>query len=482
MKISDIIYKEEYILSEINDDTKILGICTKEIDVKDGYILLIPNSKNYFHNDNAHLPIAVICDKDAIVPNHIPKIYVDNARIAISNAYMRFYRPDMSKTLLIGVTGTNGKTSTATIIENILSQSGKKVGFIGTGRISVSEQTISPDFYSMTTPDPEVLYPSLRRMTDEKCDAIVMEVSSHALAFEKVAPLFFDYALYTNLSSEHRDFHANMDDYFNTKAKLFQNCKSAFINIDCPYGKRLAKICQAKKITTTGILWRGDIYVRKIESKGFDGSSYIYYNNEYSFKVNLALPGIFNIYNSLLAVAVCIDAGVAPCFIKKYLSNISSIPGRFEIIKDKITVIIDYAHTDEAFNNILKELSKNKKSSITVVFGCGGNRDREKRPKIATITEKYADKLIVTSDNSRSEDPKNIFNDIISGLTKNKHIVIEDRATAIEYAILNAKDNDIVALIGKGHEKYNIDKNGYHPFDEKALVKEALKKRNITCE
>ena len=478
MKISDIIYREEYILCEINEDSEFKRLITVADEVCDEDILIIPNSEKMpkFENKN-HLPKAVICDINAILPENIPAIRVNNPRLAMSLAFYRYERPRLENIKIIGITGTNGKTSTATMINNVLSEIGYKTGFIGTGKIEINREKTTDDNYSMTTPDPPLLYKSLREMAEAGCDAIIMEVSSHALALDKLAPLNFDIGVFTNLSPEHIDFHGDIEGYFKAKTKLFDLCELMIFNNDDKYARRAYERCQKRKISA-GILWQGDVWASKVQSRGFSGLEYTYHSNGFSFKMKLPLPGLYNAYNSMLASAVCIEMGCKPCQVKEIMNKMPPVPGRYEVIKDSISVIIDYAHTAEAFNSIMNDISKNKgNGNITVVFGCGGNRDKSKRPLMAKIAEKYADRIIVTSDNSRAEDPKDIISDIIRGFENGSYEVREDRAKAIATAITEAKDGDIVAIIGKGAEKYNIDKSGYHPFDEKAIVKTALNKR-----
>lgn len=478
MKILDIIYRDEFIFSNADESTDIDKIATSFDELDGKTLLIIPNSKNIPKEiPTKEYPAAVICDQEANIPEEIPVIKVENPRLALSKACFRFENTDFSKITLIGVTGTNGKTTTATFIKKILEHSGYKVGFIGTGKIEIGNECITKEDYSMTTPDPTLLYKTIGRMVLEGCSTVVMEISSHSLALEKVAPLKFDYALFTNLSCEHTDFHSDIEDYFLAKFKLFGQCKKAVFNIDDEYGRRAYNECLSPKISV-GAVWQGDIQARNIENHGLSGINYIYRYGPHYCKIRLKTAGIYNVYNSMLAAAVCIDMGCKPCEVKRALYEISSLPGRFEIIKDEITVIIDYAHTDFAFYNIMKELNSIKRSSVlSVVFGCGGERDKSKRPKMAKIAEAFADKIIVTQDNSRKEDPKNIISDIIRGFTKKSYIVNENREKAIEDAILSADDGDIVAVIGKGAEKYNIDKDGYHAFDEKKIIYSALKKR-----
>lgn len=479
MKISDIIRREEYILSEVADDLEFNGMKIRLEEIEDGDILIIPNSQRIPDYSNGKiLPIAVICDSNAVLPGNIPAIRVENPRIAMSRAFFRYHNPDLNNMKIIGVTGTNGKTSTATLISKVLSDAGYKTGFIGTGKITIDDKEINETNYSMTTPDPDLLYSALKQMSIAGCSAVVMEVSSHALALDKVTPLIFDYGIFTNMSKEHTDFHGDMDNYFAAKLKLFDLCRCGIFNIDDVYAKRAYELCKTRKISI-GIIWRGDCWATNINNRGFAGVEYIYHQRDFSFKTKLSLPGIYNTYNSMLAAALCIDMGCKPCDVKNSIEQISNISGRYEIIKSKISVIIDYAHTPAAFESILKELSLLKSNKrLTVVFGCGGDRDREKRPLMAKFAEKYADRIIVTSDNSRRERIKDIICDIIRGFERGKYEIIENRADAISEAIVNSQDGDIVAIIGKGPEKYNIDSSGYHSFDEKEIISSALLMRD----
>lgn len=478
MRISEIIYCNEYILSEIDENIEFDSLSTDASTVSEHDILVIPNSNRLpdITQINA-MPLAVICDTNVILPKSIPTIRVKNSRIATANAFYRYNRITLDGIKLIGVTGTNGKTTTATIIQNILSGAGYSVGFIGTGKIEINGEKISDINYSMTTPDPPLLYKSIADMIRQKCNAIVMEVSSHALALDKVAPLKFDYGIFTNLSPEHIDFHGDMESYFKAKMKLFDNCNCGIFNIDDEYCRKAYSLCDRRKISA-GILWRGNVWASNIVNRGFDGIEYIYHSTGFSFRMKLPFAGIYNSYNSMLAAAVSIDMGCKPCEVKQIISETSPVLGRYEIIKDEISVIIDYAHTSAAFEAILHELSSLKQDKrLTVVFGCGGNRDKTKRPKMAGIAEKYADRIILTSDNSRNEDTKEIIADIIKGFDKGCYEIKETRADAIQSAILEAKTGDIVAIIGKGPERYNIDKDGYHYFNEKKQVLSALKDR-----
>ena len=484
MRISKIIKREEYLLCEISDELEFNQIKTDIYNLDKGDILFILSDEKTpdFSLINI-LPLAVICSPKTILPDFISTIRVDNPRRAWANACFRYQNFLIGSTKIIAVTGTNGKSTTASLIRHILASLGHKVGFIGTGKIEIDGKALTDENYSMTTPDPPLLYQSLKQMISEGCDVVVMEVSSHSLALEKLAPLTFDYGVFTNLSPEHLDFHGDMENYFETKLKLFSKSICSVFNIDDEYCRRAYSLCEGRKIST-GILWRGDVWACNIQSRDFLGIEYFYHGNSFSFKASLPLPGIYNAYNSMLAATVCIDMGCKPCEVKEALSHCPAIDGRFEVINDSVLVIIDYAHTEFAFRNIMRELWANKRGRhLTVVFGCGGNRDRSKRPRMAEIAEQFADRIIVTADNSRNERTKNIISDIIKGFEKGSYEIKENRTDAIRCAILEADDGDMVAIIGKGPEKYNIDKNGYHRFNEREIILSALSERgSAQCE
>ena len=361
----------------------------------------------------------------------------------------------------------------------MLIKEGETVGFIGTGRIEINDTLLSEEFYSMTTPDPELLYPKIKEMLDYGCNYIVMEASSHALYFDKLAPIPFEIGIFTNLTEEHLDFHKDMESYYAAKLKLFKSCKIGIFNCDDRYGRKAfgAVSCRAYSI---GILWPGDVMAREIVSNGLFGTEYIYRENALIFKVKTKLVGSYNIYNSMLALKALILLGFKPCNVKKDLFEISSILGRFEIREGSPLVIRDYAHTPFALENLLKTVKtlKNPKQNIKIVFGCGGERDKSKRSVMGKIAKKYCSFSIVTADNSRGENLSEIISDILEGFDEtDKRQVITDRKKAIEYAIVNADENDVIIVAGKGCENYIIDKDGKHYFNEKEIIEDAFLKR-----
>ncbi len=423
-------------------------------------------------------PVCVISDRK-LDTDGIPVILTENPRKMLSYAYARFCDADLSRIKFVGITGTNGKTTTASMIKAILSAEEKRVGFIGTGKIESDGRILSGFDYSMTTPDPDVLYPAIKRMAEDGCEYIIMEVSSHSLAYEKLAPITFEVSVFTNLSHEHLDFHGNIEDYFKTKCKLFEKSKLGIFNIDDEYGRRAFSEAKCDK-KSVGILWEANINAKGPKLFGFMGSAYLYRGENFIFKMNLPLAGAYNIYNSLCAISTACALGCRPCMAKKALEQMRSPDGRFETINGSVTVIIDYAHTPLAFENVLKTIKscKNSEQKLICVFGCGGLRDKEKRPLMAKTAESLCDFLVITEDNSRGEEREKIIDDILKGVSDlSKCAVIPARKEAIENAILDAEDGSVIAILGKGAERYNIDKNGTHPFDEREIAKRALEKR-----
>jgi len=413
---------------------------------------------------------------------HIPTVFVDNPRYVYAILASRLANINYEFTEFIAVTGTNGKTTTATMIFEIMKSAGISVGMIGTGKITYMNTTFTDCNYSMTTPDPDLLYNSIKRMQDMGCKLIVMEVSSHALALQKVAPIKFKISIFTSLSPEHMDFHTDMEEYYKAKLTLFNQSLKGIFNADDLFSSRAMKDCsEICEVLSIGVIWDAESMARDVLMQGLKGSTYIYREQNLIFRVKLQIPGYYNIYNSMLAIKCAIEYGIAPYIAKEAINSIKSIPGRCEVICNNPCVIIDYAHTELAFEGILKTISTAKLSGQTLytVFGCGGERDKEKRPRMARIAQRYSDKVIITSDNPRNENPSEIINDILEGISDHtKREVIPDRKLAIEYAIKKAKHDDIVLILGKGHEKYIIDNSGYHPFNERAICEMAMQERN----
>ena len=476
MILKDLLKDFEYKLHGASADTEIECVTTDIKSHTDNclYILLKPKS------DIKNLPKSggvAILGGEPEEKLHLPYIVCSDIRAAMAYIYSRFYGINYKRLSFIGITGTNGKSSTLTLLSNILTADGHSVGCIKTGEIKIKSRTITGDAYSMTTPDPEALYKSIREMQDAGCDTVIMEVSSHSLALRKVEPIFFDYAIFTGLSPEHLDFHGDMEEYYKTKRRLFDKTRCAVVNIDDEYGMRLYSELDIKKYSF-GVVSDSDAYIDNYEYLGFSGSSFKFRLGERNINLRLPLIGSFNVYNALGAITVSCDIEVSPYIIRDAIRNTEIIEGRFQILSHSPTVIVDYAHTSLAFECFLRELCRLKENkSVTVIFGAGGERDKGKRERMGRLAERYADKIILTSDNSRSEEPMSIIRDILGGISKKQVYVDIERGRAVKDAVLSAGENEIVAIIGKGAEKYNIDKSGYHEYDEIALIKKLLAAR-----
>ena len=482
MKLCELLKDHEYRCSQDVRDVEISYITSDPRDVRADTLFVL--TKGVTYPTEKLLPLVLARQPALIVAEEIPSGYsadiplllTPSARRTLSVALFRRYVGNDLSVPIIGITGTNGKTTTASMLTHILSQSGYRVGAILTGGIFIGDTRLSDTFYSMTTPDPALLYPTLRTMKDAACDYIVMEVSSHALALEKVAPLHFDIGIFTNLSTDHLDFHKSMEDYYQAKARLFSMCSRGIVNADDPYASRL--VTQAPcPITTVGVLQEADVMAHTVEDYGLDGFSYLYKTKDFSFLTRQISPGIYNVYNSLCALTAAIALGVRPCDAKRHMAYFSPPEGRMESIHMSPRVYIDYAHTPEALQSALKTINKGKKEGqkTILVFGCGGDRDKSKRAVMARYAQMYADTVILTTDNSRTESPVSIVKDIIKGFTdRHRYTVIMDRAEAIRHALRIASAEDIVLIAGKGHERYTLDANGYHTFDERKIVFDVL--------
>lgn len=411
------------------------------------------------------------------LPEDVTFIVTKDTRYALAISACNFYGNPSRKFKLIGITGTKGKTTTTYMIKTLLEAQGKKVGLIGTIENYIGEESLGES--DRTTPESLELQKIFAEMVKEKVEYVVMEVSSQALKLNRVAGSNFDVGVFTNFSKEHisKKEHTDMEDYFNSKMKLFNMCQMAFVNIDDFRGarvKREAK-CQVK---TYGIDNGCDLLAKDITitNVGVDFKAKLTDRNE---RIKVDIPGRFSVYNSLAAISVALYYGCSPEIIKTALENIK-IPGRSELVPNKkeLSIMIDYAHSPESLENILQAVKTYTKGRVIVVFGCGGDRDSSKRPIMGEIAGRIADYSIVTSDNPRTEDPELIVKDIEKGIakTKGKYEVIVDRKEAIEKAISMANKKDIIILAGKGHEPYQEINKKKYPFDERIIVKDIINK------
>ena len=389
----------------------------------------------------------------------------------------RFYREPSKSLDLIGVTGTNGKTSITYLVKSIFEAENEKTGIIGTMGSIIDNKIIDN---KNTTPESLTIQRHLRKMVDSGIKYCVMEVSSHSLDMKRVEYMDFQIGIFTNLTEDHLDYHITMENYFNSKLKLFNRTqKYNIINIDDPYGKKIIdKMENNIPIITYGIDEKSDVYATDVicHTKGVD---FILHTPKGSIPINLNLLGKFSVYNALAAISCGIIYNIDLSIIKKGIESVKGIKGRFEIVPiDKdYSVIIDFAHTPDGLEKVLTTIEQFAEGRKIVVFGAGGNRDKAKRPIMGETVAKHADLCVVTSDNPRFEDPDKIIEDIIVGVEKVKgnYIAITDRKEAIKYALLNARPKDTILLAGKGHETYTIIKDEVIPFDEKQIVLDILK-------
>ena len=387
-----------------------------------------------------------------------PVIYTENTRKAQAQACHVFHGKPSEKFQLIGITGTNGKTTTTFLIKQILEAAGKKVGLIGTNQNMIGDEILHT---TRTTPDSFELQALFAQMAEKQVDTVVMEVSSHALFLDRVYGCDFDIGVFTNLTQDHLDFHKTMDAYAEAKAILFSNCKKGVVNTDDLWSEHmLGGTCI---YTTYGVEQSADL---KAENVVLHQQGVEFTLNGVPF--NLGIPGKFSVYNALSAIGATQAAGLSLSFIAEALSKAKGVKGRAEIIDlgFDFTVLIDYAHTPDGVENILKTAKGFAKGDVIILLGCGGDRDNKKRPIMGEIATTMADFAIITSDNPRTEQPSKIIDDILKGVKGDRYTVIEDRRSAISYALHNAKKDDA----GKGHEDYQIIGKEKRHFDETEIL------------
>ena len=410
------------------------------------------------------------------IPEDITVIIAEDTRYALAIAACNYYGNPSRKMKLIGVTGTKGKTTTTYMIKEILEKNGIKVGLIGTVASYVGDKKIADN--ENTTPESLKLQEIFSRMLEEKCQAVVMEVSSQSLKMERVAGCDFDYGIFTNFAEDHISSkeHPDMEDYFNSKVKLFKMCKKGFINADDIYAITIPKLVPECDISTYGI----DNYCNLLAKDITVTNQYVDFKvklGDKNERIKVSIPGRFSVYNSLAAIAVALQFGCNSENIKEALLNIR-VPGRSELVDNKLglTIMIDYAHTPESLEKILSSVKVYTKGRVISVFGCGGDRDKNKRPMMGEVSGRVADYTIITSDNPRTEAPNEIVLEIEKGIkkTKGKYECIVNRKEAIKKAISIAKKNDIIVLAGKGHEQYQEINKKRYPFDESKIVNEII--------
>jgi UDP-N-acetylmuramoyl-L-alanyl-D-glutamate--2,6-diaminopimelate ligase len=413
-------------------------------------------------------------------------IVVENTRTALADIAIAFYRRPAQRLKLAGVTGTNGKTTTAFLIKHICEQAGMRCGLIGTVRYEVGERILPA---TRTTPESLDLQELLAMIVNASCRAAAMEVSSHALAQERTRGIEWDVAVFTNLSQDHLDFHGTMERYFEAKSRLFVELSRqekkrkpvAVVNIDDRYGEQLlGKIDKNIATITYGMGVRADFRASNYRME-FAGTSYQLEARGRSYLVRLPLIGRFNVANSMAALAAANALGINLRQAILSLAKSPQVPGRLEIVpaKRQFQVFVDYAHTPDALLNVIKTLRELDPRRLLVVFGCGGNRDKLKRPLMAEVVDRHADYAIVTSDNPRKEDPGAIIADVEKGFHSDRYEKIVDRTEAVSRAIELAQPRDIVLIAGKGHENYQEFADNTIPFDDIQVARRAIENHPV---
>ena len=414
---------------------------------------------------------AVVCQRDLGIPG---QILTPDTRKAYSRMAANFYGNPSKKLRLIGVTGTKGKSTVATLIKAVLMAAGKKVRLIGTIQNEIGDKIIPAD---KTTPDALELESLYADMVKEGCEYCVMEVSSHALDQNRIGDSHYEVAVFTNLSHEHLDYHKTMENYFEAKAKLFSICDTAVINADDPYGQRLLSQCTCPALAFSMKEGRAGLRAFDVQHHP-DSVDFRFCYEGVEGKLRFAMPGDFSVRNALAAMGACLQLGVCLDTITGALRTVAGVRGRNEIIPTgrDFTVICDYAHSPDSIENILSSLKETVHGRLVALFGCGGDRDRTKRPLMGAAAAAYADFVYVTSDNPRTEDPEAIIQEILPGVEGRgvPYAVIPDRREAIFQAIRDAKPGDTIVLCGKGHEDYQVIGHEKRHFDEREIVAEAL--------
>ena len=431
----------------------------------------------------SHGAVLVVASSDRPDDAHVPWLTVTDERVALAELSAAFYGDPSRELTVVGVTGTNGKTTTTYLISAIFDAAGWSCGRIG----SVGYRTgVSETVAERTTPEAPEVQALLREMVDQGCTACAMEVSSHALAMRRVEGTQFAAAVFSNLTRDHLDYHPNMEHYFATKRRLFEMLQEgapAIINVDDPYGEQIA--ATAGRPVTYAITAAADITAVGIDST-LEGSSIEVKTPRGHLHIRTRLPGWLNVYNVLAAVATAVALDVPFRAIEQGVARLDGVPGRFEIVStsdDDVSVIVDFAHTDDALRSVLAAVRELCNGRVITVFGCGGNRDATKRPLMGAVAERLSDLVVVTSDNPRSEDPDAIIEEIRLGIEaptdslQPTHVGIADRGDAIGHAVDQAEPGDAVVIAGKGHETHQLIGEERRPFNDRLVAVTALDRR-----
>lgn len=488
MKLNEMLVGLEGLKVKGDLEREIAGIDRNSKEIKKGFLFIAikgftVDGHQYIEEAIKNGATAVMveegCDlKSLKLPQDITIIMAKDTREGLAICSSNFYGNPSRKFKLIGVTGTKGKTTTTFMIKEILEKAGKKVGLVGTIATYINGNKIKDS--DRTTPESIELQQIFAQMVKEGVEVVVMEVSSQSLKLHRVDGCEFDIVLFTNFSEDHISpkEHPDMQDYFNSKLKLFNMCKTGIVNVDDLYGTKIPTLFPDNNITTYGIDNFANVLAKDITIT----NSYVDFKvkiTDRNERVKTGIPGRFSVYNSLAAICVAQKFGISPETVKEALLEVR-VPGRSELVNNKkeLPIMIDYAHSPESLENILQAVKSYTRGNVISVFGCGGDRDSGKRPIMGEISGRIADFTIITSDNPRTEDPQKIVDQIEEGMkkTKGKYKVVVDRVEAITEAIKMATKRDIIVLAGKGHEPYQEINGVKYPFDERIIVNDIIAK------
>lgn len=474
-----------------NLDLTVTGITDDSRAVTTGSLFVAVKGERVDGHDfvqNAKLAGATaVVAQQSVEAGSLPYVRVSDSRKALGFLGSRFHGDPSARLTMVGVTGTNGKTTTTYLCKALLEGIGRRVGLIGTVAYQIGSETIPA---SHTTPGALELQQLLAKMTQGGLNAVVMEVSSHALALDRTVGCEYDTAVFTNLTQDHLDFHADMEDYFQAKLRLFTGLahgrktgKRAIINLDDPYGVRIRAACPVP-VWGYALSNQAELKAEQVRLSP-NGTTFTAATPAGSFAVESRLVGEHNVYNLLGAIGVALHAGATPAQVQQAVARVTNVPGRFERVSagQNFTVVVDYAHTEDALVRLLTAAQAVKTNRIITVFGCGGDRDRGKRPKMGRAAVERSDVVVLTSDNPRTEDPLVILREVEVGvrdaLQRWPHVqyrMIPDRREAIGAAISEARPGDMVLIAGKGHEDYQIIGTKKFHFDDREVAREAIQR------
>ena len=477
MRLRELLEGMEVISQTISPDTEITHVCVDSRATQKGSLFVaVPGNRcdggHYARQAVDRGAVCVVCQSE--LPPDLPWVKVRDARLALSRLACRWYGHPSRQLTMLGVTGTNGKTTVTYLLRHILQRTGMKTGLIGTVQNIVGEQTLPAQ---RTTPDALQIQQLLSAMTKNGCSHAVMEVSSHALDQHRAEGIDFAVGIFTNLTEDHLDYHGTMGCYCDAKAKLFQMSRMGVCNADDPWTERLLAGASCPSvyygIHNPAEVWAEDIF---LHSRSVD---FTVCTARTRTPVHLGVPGRFSVYNALGAIAACGELGIPPEECAAALATFPGVAGRMEVVPTPgkpYTLLIDYAHTPDALENVLKTVRGFAQNRVIAVFGCGGDREREKRPLMGHIAGKLADLTIITSDNPRTEERMAIIRDILPGIAgaEDKYIVEPDRRGAIALAMGRAAAGDVIVLCGKGHETYQEIGDKTIPMDEREIVRSLL--------